>query len=161
MGETSIDTARELGALRGETERLLATLEGRAREVAAVGSQARAFVAASPQVATALGVGVGTVATIAVLAIWMRNYRRAQLARRRRALLRAGATRLEDLAETLSLPGAHPAAAVPAQPAARQGDGLVERVAGAVVASATLALVDQFTRWLSQRQAGGARPAVG
>jgi len=160
VGETSTDTARELAALRGETERLLATLEGQARQVAAVGSQACAFVAGTHNVATALGLGVGTAATIAVLAIWMRNYRRAQLARRRRALLRAGATR-QDLAETLGLPAAHASAAVPAQPAGRQGDGLVERVAGAVVASATLALVDQFTRWLSQRQATGARPAVG
>ncbi len=143
MGETAADTARELAALRAEADRLLEVAEARVRRVLDLPEQARAYAAANPSLTTALGVGAAALGTTVVLALWLRNYRRAQVARQRRRAQRAGS----------AIPAAA-AGEAPAPPPSRE-PGLAERIAGAVAASATLALVDQFTRWLAERRAAG------
>jgi hypothetical protein len=145
VGETAAATAREIAALRAETERLLDEVEGRARRALDVPKQ----LAANP-----VFVGVGAVvAVIAVLALWYRSYRRAQEARRPIARLRRGAAALGEQARTRAERIRLALRDVPLEPQPTEGPSasLTEKIAGAVAASATLALVDQFTRWLSKR----------
>jgi len=94
VGETAADTAREVGALRDETERLLDALEGRTRQLLDVRQQAATH-PALPVVAGVVAAAAGAV----VLVLWYRSYRRAQEARRpinrlRRGLQAAGSEAL-------------------------------------------------------------------
>lgn len=77
MGETAADTAREVIALRAETERLLDAIERRARDTLDVRQQ----VAGTQLVKVAAGAAVA-VAGAAVLALWIRSLRQARAARR-------------------------------------------------------------------------------
>jgi len=145
VGETAAATAREITALRGETDRLLDEVEGRARRALEVPKQ----LAANP-----VFVGVGAVAGIVVVvALWYRSYRRAQEARRPIARLRRGAAALGESARTRAERIRLALSDVPLEPQPTEAPSasLAEKIAGAVAASATLALVDQFTRWLSKR----------
>jgi hypothetical protein len=162
VGQTAADTAREVEALRVETERLLDALEGRARRTLDVRQQVQQFAQANPVLAPLLPIGAAVLAVGVVLAIWYRNYKRAQEARRPINRLRRGA---EHLGEEARARAGRVGRAVRGEPddaeqAKQQEASMVQRVAGAVAASATLALVDQFTRWLAKRQAGAARQAT-
>lgn len=159
MGETAADTARELDALRGETERLLDALEGRARRALDVQRQ----VDANRPLAMALGAGAALVAVLTVLLLWYRSYRRAPDARRPINRLRRGTAvvREEASARARRMGRAIRGAPEEADEAAareqvkEQSVGLPQRLAGAAAAAATMALVDQFTRWLAKRQTTG------
>jgi hypothetical protein len=145
VGETAAATARELAALRAETDRLLDEVEGRARRALEVPKQ----LAANP---VFVGLG-GAAALVVVLALWYRSYRRAQEARRPIARLRRGAAALGESARTRAERIRLALGDVPLEPQPTEAPSasLPEKIAGAVAASATLALVDQFTRWLSKR----------
>jgi type II secretory pathway component PulM len=159
VGETAADTARELDALRGETERLLDALEGRARQALDVQRQ----VDANRPLALALGAGAALVAVLTVLLLWYRSYRRAQEARRPINRLRRGAAAVRDEASTRARRVGRAIRGEPAEAdeaAAReqvkeQSVSLPQRLAGAAAAAATMALVDQFTRWLAKQQTTG------
>jgi hypothetical protein len=129
VGETAAETAAEIAGLRTETSRLLDALQQRGQAFIAARRQA----VPQPVALGALALTSGAV----VLALWYRSYRRAAARRRTAALRRAGAS-------------------LPPAPRGREtagaGTGLAEKLVGAVAASATLALVDQFTRWLSARR---------
>jgi hypothetical protein len=158
VGETAADTARELDALRSETERLLDALEGRARRVLDVQQQ----VEANRPLAMALGAGTAIIAVLTVLLLWYRSYRRAQEARRPINRLRRGAeavreeatTRARRLGRALRGEWEDDEAAVREQRKAQEV-GVPQRLAGAAAAAATMALVDQFTRWLAKQQTTG------
>jgi hypothetical protein len=145
VGETAAATAREIAALRGETDRLLDEVEGRARRALEVPKQ----LAANP-----VFVGLGAVAAVAVVvALWYRSFRRAQEARRPIARLRRGAAAFGETARTRAERIRLALSDVPLEPQPTEAPSasLPEKIAGALAASATLALVDQFTRWLSKR----------
>jgi hypothetical protein len=158
VGETAADTARELDALRGETERLLDALEGRARRVLDVERQ----VEANRPLVMALGAGAAILAGLTVLLLWYRSYRRAQEARRPINRLRRGAeavreeatARARGVGRALRGEWAEDEAATREQQKAQEV-GLPQRLAGAAAAAATMALVDQFTRWLAKQQTTG------
>ena len=159
MGETAADTARELDALRGETERLLEALEGRARRALDVQRQ----VDANRPLLMTLGAGASLLAVLAVLVLWYRSYRRAQEARRPIPRLRRGAEAVREVATTRArrvgraLRGEPEEAEESAtrERAKEQQVSLPQRLVGAAAAAATMALVDQFTRWLAKRQTTG------
>jgi hypothetical protein len=162
VGETAADTAREVEALRVETERLLDALEGRARRTLDVQGKLQQLRATNPTLAVALGAGSALLAVAVVLAIWYRNYRRAQEARRPIARLRRGAETLGTEARARAERVGRVIRGEPEdqEQAKQQEASMMQRLAGAAAASATLALVDQFTRWLAKRQAGAARAAT-
>jgi hypothetical protein len=143
VGETAADTARELAALRTETERLLGALERRAQHTLEVPRQ----LATAP----ALVPVVGALAGLTVLFLWYRSWRRAVRARRAAAERRQA----EALARALGLPEPwlSPAAA-PTEAARPPADepSLVQRTLGAVAASAVLAGVDLLARRLSAQR---------
>jgi hypothetical protein len=159
VGETAADTAREVGALREETERLLDALEGRARRALDVQSH----VESNRPLAMALGAGAAAIAVLTVLLLWYRSYRRAQEARRPINRLRHGAAAVREEASTRARRVGRAIRGEPeeADEAAAQERvkaqevGLPQRLVGAAAAAATLALVDQFTRWLAKRQTTG------
>jgi len=128
VGETAAETAGEIAALRTEASRLLDALQHRGQLFIAARRQA----VTQPAALGALALTSGAI----VLALWYRSYRRAQAHRRTAALRRAGAN-----------PAAMPSSREPVG----TGTGLAEKLVGAVAAGATLALVDQFTRWLNTR----------
>ena len=164
MGETAADTAREIEALRGETERLLDAVEGRARRVLSLRERAQALVKTNPGLTAAVGVGAALLAAATILAIWYRNYRRAKEARRPINRLRQGAEVIGGEARERARRVRQAIRGEPEQhdqeQAKQQETGMMQRVAGAVAASATLALVDQFTRWLAKQQAASSRHAT-
>jgi hypothetical protein len=155
VGETAAETAREVAALRAETERLLDALESQARRTLDVRRQ----VATHPIVVAA----VGLVAVLTVLGLWYRSYRRAQEARRPVVRLRRGAAALGEEARTRArrvgraLSGE--AEEAKTREAEAQDASLPQKLLGTMAATATLALVDQVTRWLSKRQSGPTREA--
>jgi len=159
VGETAADTARELDALRGETERLLAALESRARRALDVQRQ----VEANRPLVMLLGAGAGLLAALTVLLLWYRSYRRAQKARRPINRLRRGAAAVREEATTRARRVGRALRGEPEEAdeaAARervkeQQVSLPQRLVGAAAAAATLALVDQFTRWLAKQQTTG------
>ncbi len=159
MGETAADTARELDALRGETERLLDALEGRARQALDVQRQ----VVAHRPLVMVLGGGAALLAAVTVLLLWYRSYRRAQEARRPINRLRQGAA---AVAEEAGARARRVGRALRGEPeevheettrerVKEQQTTLPQRLVGAAAAAATMALVDQFTRWLAKRQSTG------
>jgi len=143
VGDKAADTARELAALRAESDRLLDALERRAQRTLEV----------PRQFAPALVPVVGAVAGLTVLLLWYRSWRRAVHARREAAERR----RAEAWARALGLPepSASPAAApTETTSAPAEGPSLVERTLGAVAASAVLAGVDLLARRLSAQRSG-------
>lgn len=148
MGETAADTAREIAALRQETEQLLDALERRARQ----GLELRHLVLAQPAVRVA-GAAAAAGAVLVVLALWYRSYRRAQAARRPLARLRreAAAWGTEALARARlagqALRGEEPMHEPPAAPPAT-----APRVLRALAASATLAGAAYLARKLAEPQ---------
>jgi hypothetical protein len=159
VGETAADTARELDALREETDRLLQALEARARRALDVPRQ----VEANRPLAMALGAGTAIVATLTVLLLWYRNYRRAQEARRPINRLRRGAATVREEASTRARRVGRAIRGEPEQAdeaaaqeqVKEQQTTLPQRLVGAAAAAATMALVDQFTRWLAKQQTTG------
>jgi hypothetical protein len=143
VGETAADTARELGALRAESDRLLDALERQAQRSLEVPRQ----LAASP----ALVPVVGTIAGLTVLLLWYRSWRRAVRARRAAAERRRAEAWAQALGipETLASPAAGPADTTRAT---ADEPGLLQRTLGAVAASAVLAGVDLLARRLSQQR---------
>jgi hypothetical protein len=122
----------------------------------------------------ALGAGAALVAVATVLLLWYRSYRRAQEARRPINRLRRGAETVREEATTRARRVGRAIRGEPEEAdgaAARervkeQEVGLPQRLAGAAAAAATMALVDQFTRWLAKQRTTGvqqspapARPA--
>jgi hypothetical protein len=164
VGETAADTAREIEALRSETERLLDALEGRARRVLNVRDQVQAQVKSNPALVALVGAGAALLAVATVLAIWYRNYQRAKEARRPINRLRRGAEVIGTEARERARRAGEAIRGEPPyhdeEQAKQQESGMAQRLAGAVAASATLALVDQFTRWLAKRQAASSRRAT-
>ena len=143
MGETAADTARELGALRAESDRLLDALERQAQRSLEVPRQLAALPAVAPI--------VGAVAGLTVLLLWYRSWRRAVRSRRAAAERR----RAEAWARALGIPEALSSpAAVPIDTSRAPADepSLVQRTLGAVAASAVLAGVDLLARRLSQQR---------
>ncbi len=142
MGETAADTAREVAALRAETERLLDALDVRVQRSLAVPRQVAAHPALMPI--------AGALVALSVLLLWYRSWRRAVRARR----LAAERRRAEAVAAELGLPreALVPAEARrPTEPASEE-PGLLQRTLGAVAASAVLAGVDMLARRLSAAQ---------
>jgi hypothetical protein len=118
---------------------------------------------ANRPLALAMGAGAAAIAVITVLLLWYRSYRRAREARRPINRLRHGAVAVREEATTRARrvsrairgePEEAEAAAAREQVKAQEVS-LPQRLAGAAAAAATLALVDQFTRWLAKRQATG------
>jgi hypothetical protein len=147
VGETAADTARELAALRAETDRLLEELDGRVRRTLDVPQQ----VATKRAVVQVVVPVLGGLAALAVLLIWLRNWRRAVRARR----ARAERQQAEALARELGLPPQAllpPAAAEAERAAAADEPSLLQRTLGALAASGVLALVDYLARRFSAAQ---------
>jgi hypothetical protein len=148
VGETAADTAREIAALRRETEQLLDALEQRARQ----GLDLRHVAMAHPAFRLARGAAVAG-GVLVVLALWYRSYRRAQAARRPLARLRREAAALGAEALTRArlaaqaLRGAEPIREPPAASAAP-----APRVLRALAASATLAGAAYLARKLAEPQ---------
>jgi hypothetical protein len=143
VGETAADTARELAALRAESERLLDALDRQTQRTLEVPRQ----LAANP----ALVPVVGAIAGLTVLLLWYRSWRRAVRARRAAAERR----RAEAWARAMGLPEPSPSPApAPTEPPRAPADepSLLQRTVGAVAASAVLAGVDLLARRLSAQR---------
>ena len=153
MGQTAAETAREIAALRHETERLLDELEGRVHRTLEVRNQVTASVRANPIVLAAGAVVAGLV----VLALWYRSWKRARERRKPLNRLRRGVRAFGREAGVrarragLALEG-HYDEEEPVQGKRTQEPGMVAKLGGAVASAATLALVDRFVRWLSTQR---------
>jgi hypothetical protein len=148
VGETAADTAREIAALRQETEQLLDALERRAHQ----GLELRHVVLAQPAVRV-VGAAAAAGAALLVLALWYRSYRRARAARHPLARLRreAAAWGAEALTRARlagqALRGEEPVRELPPVSPAT-----APRVLRGLAASATLAGAAYLARKLAEPQ---------
>jgi hypothetical protein len=145
VGATATETAREVEALRAETDRLLDAIENETQRLASLPQR----LLHNPVVAA----GLGLAALVTVLVLAYRAYRRAQEARKPAARLRRGAEQLGATARARagSVGRALRGESIEEQQAQAEQESLWQKLLGTVTATATLALVDQFTRWLSKR----------
>jgi hypothetical protein len=145
VGATATETAREVEALRAETERLLDALDNETQRLVSLPQR----LLRNPVVAA----GLGLAALLAVLVFAYRAYRRAREARQPTARLRRGAEQFGATARARasSVGRALRGESIEEQQARAEQESLWQKLAGTLVATATLALVDQFTRWLSKR----------